>query len=318
MFHDWNEALPRSQNDFQGVNVVPSNQMTAALSVDSTWDALETAFAASQDEDVEAIFCGPKAHSTLALAMVSLESDLDATKLPPEKPLQSTSQTSSLANPVVPHVTTSQGFPPETYTAISQPPAAISPQTTPEMIDPGTFKASAISNLQSTSSESTFPAPQRSISISEVALQSNDSVQTSCNSQPQLLLMSRIEEIFEYQPVSAHKENKLGANRAGRQPSLAGALQNANPIITDTNYGVHIVSDDTDEETIDEDVSAAKAAPTAQCGKPKGSKPDGSHERSLRKRVRAEQVTNISWVQPEYEEKLLHKLRSAFYQHESC
>ncbi|KAF1363091.1 hypothetical protein EJ07DRAFT_152608 [Lizonia empirigonia] len=198
------------------------------------------------------------------------------------------------------------------------------------MIDPGIPEVLVMPSSQSTSSESTSPVPQPPISTSEITSQSNDpaapkmlpaSIAKTCySSQPQLLLMSRIEEIFDYQPVSAHGGKVPCATCARRSAPLVGALRNANrresiPVITD--HRLPIVIDDTDEETKDEDVLETRAAATAQCGNPKDGKPNESHERSLRKRVTAQHVKD-RWDQPEYEEKLLRELRLAFYHHESC
>lgn len=125
------------------------------------------------------------------------------------------------------------------------------------------------------------------------------------------LAISQVEAIFDYQPCENARRSE---SCSGPPDTTHGILGTAIPIITDTNHGLPIVIDDTDDEMRGDDAGSRTNGftPTSQ-----GCKSNRPHGRNIRKRARAEQTGVVHWAQPEHEKVILGSLRSAFYRHES-
>jgi hypothetical protein len=165
--------------------------------------------------------------------------------------------------------------------------------------------------------ESSSVAPQPLPPISESKPQNNDDM---VSGSPWLWRGGAAAELSEYQPVPIGEKSKADLSLS-RKPILSISARpsqpprRSTPIITDTNHGLPIVIYDTDEE-FKEEIDESKTKMAAFCDDSRLREPEDSHKHNLRKRVRAREVTDDQWIRPQYERKLLRKLRLAFYQHE--
>lgn len=170
---------------------------------------------------------------------------------------------------------------------------------------------------QTSSSGSSPPAPQPPVPTSISDPQSNDF--TGYKS-PWLRCDGAVAELCECRPLSTGEKSKADASQSRQSTPSTGTHRRetrriSDPIITDTNRGLPIVIDDTDDE-IKGEADAEMTNFTALRNNSRLREPQGSHKRNLRKRARAQGVTNDQWALPRYERELLCKLNLAFYKHE--
>jgi hypothetical protein len=141
--------------------------------------------------------------------------------------------------------------------------------------------------------------------------------------QTSLLAISQVKAIYDYRPI--HEDGGDSESCSRRQILTAGVCQTtireaSDSIITDTNHGLPIIIDDTDDE-IPENKAKPRvnglARTTIRCSESQSSEPNPSRRCITRKRARTEHRGEVQWARPEYEKCVLSDLRSAFYRHES-
>lgn len=123
-------------------------------------------------------------------------------------------------------------------------------------------------------------------------------------------------ELSKYKPTSTDENSKTEASTSQQSTPFTGeqtrdSCTGSTPLITDTNHGFPIVIYDTDEEIMEEIKAKTALYKTSRLREPQR-----SPQRNLRKRVKGQAATEGQWVRPQYEGKLLRRLKSAFYQNE--
>ncbi|UPX14876.1 uncharacterized protein EKO05_0005347 [Ascochyta rabiei] len=293
-FHEGPEAtavIPQHGSGLQPVDIWPAFDVSVATALDVTSGASEALEATTvADSQIVAIEINPATPKTPLMAISQLTS-LDITPATPKSPLMTISWVAAVdispTTPKAPLMAISQLTSLDITPATPKSPLMTISWVAAVDISPTTPKAPLMAISQLTSLDITPATPKSP-----------------------LMTISCVNTLFDYEPCG---DGEAVESCSKRQGPTVDVFHTKTSIITDINHGLPIIIDDTDDETTEPEgkpgtkslVYTAQGSDSSSC------------RRNFRKRPRAVQEGEIHWAQPEYKKKLLHDLRSAFYQHES-